>query len=113
MENKKEKLSLKELVEFLNNQEIIQERDWLEDIPEDIYKEYFDLPNNRAYLDTVAVNEHRWYEDAIEVYKFDDEFLGVNTITKLYSESSGYEDCYHTLKFYVMEQIPSVTYKVK
>lgn len=102
----------KELVEYLNNLKILQISCWEECIPEDIWNKYF-KDKHTIKEESLNIDKHRWYELSTEVIKINNGFIGVRYISNLYSEQSSYEDMYHTLKFFEMEEVPSVTYKNK
>src|SRR6187402_1326139 len=100
------------LVEKLNALNIKQESyEWTEDLPEDIYDEHF------TYVEQVDleldVDKHRWYETSTTVYKIGNEFLGVDAVTDVFSESMGYSDCGHTLNFFEMEEFVTTSYRAK
>lgn len=102
-----------ELVKKLNDLKILQRStEWEEDIPSDIYSENF---QNTIQLATeLDVDKHRWYELSTEVIKFKNEFImGIRSVTNLYSEQSCVTDMFHTLKFFEMEEVQSITYKIK
>lgn len=103
---------MKELVKKLNGLKIEQHSyEWEEDLPDDIYEEYF---SNIDALDSeLDVDKHRWYETSVSVYKIGDEFLGVRSVTDVFSEQMGYRDCGHTLDFFEMEEFSTVSYRVK
>lgn len=101
-----------ELVKKLNSLEIIQRNiKWEKDLPEDIYNKYFESIG--PIMDGLNVVKHRWYETSISVYEIFDRYLGVRTITDLFSEQSSVEDMYHTIEFFEMEQVLSINYKIK
>lgn len=104
-------MSNKELVEYLNNLKILQTSSWDENIPEEIWDNYFE--NSITVASELDIDKHRWYELSTEVIKINDGFIGVRSITNMYSEQSSYIDMYYTLEFFEMEEIPSVTYKKK
>ena len=101
---------MKELIEKLNNLKITQTSiDWIEDIPEDIYKEYFE--NNDIVEYDLDIDKHRWYELSTDVYEINGKYLGIRHIAQLYSEMSSCEDIFYTLEFFEMKQIITVTYE--
>jgi len=104
-------MNAKELVKLLNDQKIIQKGEWIECIPEDIYEKH--LKSCPTLAKNIDRDIHRWYETAITVVAFGDEYIGVRGITKLYSEESSYEDCRVTLGFYEMSEIKVVSYEIK
>lgn len=101
---------MKEILEKLNNLKITQESiDFLEDLPEEIYNKYF----QDCVTERLDIDKHRWYETSISVYKIPEGLIGVKSITDLFSESSEVADIFHTLQFYEMEEIQTVSYKIK
>ena len=84
--------------------------DWAEDIPEDIWKEYFD-GNFKVVKRNLRVDKHRWYETSISVIKIFDRFLGIRHVSDMFSETMDVEDCYHTLEFFEMKEVQTITYE--
>lgn len=103
----------KELVEYLNGLKIIQIggiEDW-EEIPEDIYEKYF---KNLEIVDgNLDVDKHRWYETSISIFKNDEGFIGVRSVTDVKGESNCIQDMYWTLSFFEMEEVMKPTYIIK
>ena len=98
---------MKQVLEKLNGLKILQKSiDFLEDLPEDIYKKYFlnDLDNN------LEVDKHRWYETSISIFDIGIGYLGVRSVTDVNSENSEVEDMHYTLEFFEMEQITKISY---
>lgn len=100
-----------ELLTKLSELNITQTKsDWAENLPEDIWKEYF-----FGKYDEVAygleVDTHRWYETSIDVIKIYDRFLGIRYITNMFSESQDWEDCYVTIEFMEMKEVQITSYK--
>jgi hypothetical protein len=58
----------KELVEYLNNLKITQTSSWDENIPDEIWNEYFSH-NFQMVKSGLYVDKHRWYETSTEVLK--------------------------------------------
>lgn len=108
-----EKITIAQLVEKLNSLKILQTSiDWVEDIPEDLYNQYFkDLT---GIASGINVDKHRWYELALEVVVLPDiGFIGVTAIQDLSSENSSCEDIYHHLKFHEVQEYTTSTWKIK
>lgn len=107
---------MKELIQQLNDLNIRQESiDFCEDLPQDIYEKWFEGNEVDNQLD---VDKHRWYETSISVFRIDDapispSYLGVCSITDLFSEQSSVSDITYTLKFFEMEPVITTTYKIK
>lgn len=100
----------KELVDYLNNLNILQTSSWEENIPEEIWNEYF---KGKGVTGGLNINKHRWYETSIDVYKINNGFIGIYSVTQCYSEQSSIEDMYHYLQFYEMEEEKIISYKIK
>ena len=107
---------MKEIVKQLNNLKIVQKSiDFLEDLPQDIYERFFEGNEVDGELD---VDKHRWYETSVSVFRIDDapispSYLGVRSVTDLFSEQSSVSDMFYTLEFFEMEPIITTTYKIK
>jgi hypothetical protein len=102
---------MKKIIEELNNLNIIQTSiDFEENIPEEIYEKYFSSNPLKQELD---IDKHRWYETGVSVWKLNEGFLGVRSVTNIYSESSSVEDMFWNLIFFEMEEIQTITYKKK
>jgi len=99
----------KELVEHLNSLNILQKYSWSEDIPDEIWDEYFE--NNKAILESgLDIDKHRWYELSTEVISINGGFIGVRSVTHCFSEKSSIEDMNYHLKFFEMEEKIKTTY---
>ena len=59
----------------------------------------------------VDLDEHRWYVLGTTVYQVGDEFVGIFGPVSLKSETMSYSDIGVTCEAFMMEQVPSVTYK--
>lgn len=100
-----------ELLEKLQGLNLIQTSIcWEEIIPEDIWDEYFneDYGEEAVGLD---VDEHRHYETSISVVDVYGRLLGIRHISKVYSEQSCIEDCYHTVEFFEMKEVQTISYE--
>lgn len=84
---------------------------WAENIPDDIWNEYFKGKSLLKVATEIDRDIHRWYETSITVIKIFGKFLGIREITMLYSEPQSYEECFHYLKFYEMKEVQTVTYE--
>lgn len=62
---------------------------------------------------TIDLDEHRWYVIGTVVFKIGEEFFGVRGPTLLKSESMIWSDTEIECEAFEMEQIPSVTYRIK
>jgi hypothetical protein len=100
-----------ELLAKLKELEIVQTQgDWQENIPEDIWEEYF-KDNFEEVKHGLEVDTHRWYETSITVIKIFGRFLGIGYITNMFSEESSYEDCFVKLWFCEMKEAQTTTYE--
>jgi hypothetical protein len=59
----------------------------------------------------VDLDEHRWYVLGTTVFQIGDEFIGIRGPLSLKSETMSYSDIGVACKAFMMEQIPSVTYR--
>ena len=104
--------NMKTLIKKLNDAKILQKQiSWEENIPDDLWKEL-----NGKYQEVASnlmVDTHRHYELSTTVIKIESTFIGIEHITNIFSESSCCEDCYHTLRFFEMEEVQTTTYKQK
>jgi len=100
---------MKKLIKKLNELEILQTSEWIEDLPEDVYKEYF--KNYEEYNYKLDVDTRRWYELSTFVVEIEKGLIGVRSISNVFSESMGWEDCGHVLEFFEMEEIKVTSYK--
>lgn len=99
------------IIKELNDLKIVQKSlDYLEDLPEEIYKKYFE---NKGCVYSGDVDKHRWYETSVEVYKVDGVLIGVCAVTDCFSEQSEVQDMFHTLRFFEMEEYTTISYKKK
>jgi hypothetical protein len=97
------------LLKTLNELKIEQTSEWVECIPDSIWVDYFEHYYEfiKKGLDT---ERHRHYELSTEVFKIYDRFMGVESITNVYSEQSSISDCCHTLEFFEMKPIVTTTF---
>lgn len=102
-----------ELFKKLNESKIAQQYyDWDENIPEDIWNEYFDNESVVILKRGLDVDTLRWYETSITVIKIYDQFLGIRHVSNIFSEYMGYDDCGYDLSFYKMEEVLLPTYEI-
>jgi hypothetical protein len=100
-----------EIVEKLNNLKILQKSmEFTENLDEETMRAYF---VENAVEELLDVDKHRWYETSIAVWELPQGYLGVRSVTDVVGESNSVEDMYWTLKFFEMEQIQAVSYKIK
>jgi len=100
-----------ELLEKLNGLNIIQfSFDWAEDIPEELWEEYFEN-KYECVVTGLEVDKHRWYETSVTVIKINGRFMGIRSITDVFSEQMMCSDCYETIQFFEMKEISTITYQ--
>lgn len=105
-------MNVKDIIEKLNNQKIVQ-------VAIDIYDQENEdidelLKGSEKVASNLNIDRHRWYETSTTVYKLEDgTFIGVEAISNVFSENSTVEDCFHCLEFMEMEEVPATTYKKK
>jgi len=100
----------KELVEHLNSLQILQTHSWNKCIPKEIWNDYFEDKCEEIELG-LDVDKHRWYELTTTVLQINNGFISVRSITDMFSEQSSFEDMYHHLEFFEMEEILIKSYK--
>lgn len=100
-------MKVDELKEFIH-QKLIEESIYTLGDVEDIIDKDIQKVAKRLYPDN-----HRWYQMATDVYKCEDGFLGVRGVSIIFSESMCGSDCGQDVELFEMEQVPSVTYKIK
>jgi hypothetical protein len=103
-----------ELLTKLKKANITQiKMDWIENIPEDMYNEYFENEDYDEIQEGLDIDTHRWYETSTQVIKIYNRYLGINSITNMFSESSSPDDIGYTILFFEMEPVQVVSYKKK
>lgn len=101
---------VKDIVEQLNEAKILQiSGDFMEDLTDELYENYFE--NSDVVAENLNIDKHRHYELATNVYSINGDLVGVEYIGDMFSESSEWEDCCHTLRFFEVEEVQTVTYK--
>ncbi len=96
----------------LKGLELIQNGEFLEDVPEDMYNKYI-KDNYKEVCFGLDVDTHRWYETSIMVVEIYGYFLGIRWVTNLFSESSSYEDIGWKYWFEEMEAVQVTSYVKK
>lgn len=101
---------MEEIIKKLNDLKILQKSiDWREDIGEE---ELNNILGTK--LDIIAsglnIDKHRWYEIATDVISVNGDYIGVDYVADLFSDGMSVDDVFHTLKFFPMKQVKSVTY---
>jgi len=59
------------------------------------------------------VDKHRWYEITTDVYKIGEWFIGICGASDLFSEQMSYSDAEIETIAFEMEEVPSVSYRIK
>ena len=98
-----------ELLSKLDSLNLPQTRCWDEDIPEEIYNEYF--ANYTTMATGLQPEEHRWYRISTTVIEVYGSLLGIRHVDKMFSECSGIVDVGFTYDFSEMEEIRIVSYR--
>jgi hypothetical protein len=98
---------IKELIERLNNETIEQTTCFEEQKELDPFLQDWYVVATNLFID-----KHRWYEKSIHVLKHtkSDNYIGVESITLMYSESAEYDDFNNVYKFYEMQPIQHISY---
>lgn len=85
----------------------------LENIPEDIWKEYFNNNNGAVVEEGLDRDEHRWYCTGITVVEIFGRYLGIRHICNLHSEQMMESDCDFYCEFFEMNEVQKTTYVKK
>ena len=99
-------MTAQEIVDQINSMDL-----WSPGILEDVLA---DAGFDRGFVTEVAklsYDEHRWYTLATVVFQVGSEFFGVRGPVTLKSEYMGYEDVGFRCSAFLMDAVPSVTYK--
>lgn len=98
------------IIEHLNNLKIRQtELDFEEGLPANIYETYFQIWTNVA--SDLDIDKHRWFETSISVWETPEgEFIGVRSVTNIYSEQSDCSDIGWQLCFIPMKPVETISY---
>lgn len=101
---------MEQIIKKLNDLNITQTSiDWIEDMDDKALQEILgEAPHMVA--SGLYIDKHRWYELATDVFYYKGDYIGVSYVADLFSESMSVEDVFHTLKFFPMKQIKTVTY---
>lgn len=87
----------------LNDLKLIQKSiDWMEDLPEDIWQDFFKDKYKVLELDK-NIDRHRWYNLADMVFELEGDKYEVQYVCDIHSEGMTAEDCYHLLVFSKLE----------
>lgn len=106
-------MTFEKLLEQLQALKITQQSmDWEECIPQEIYNEHF-AGNFKTVDHFLYIDKHRWYEASITVIEIYGGFIGINHVTKLYSESNDIEDICFEISFRKMRPVKTTTYEME
>lgn len=82
-----------------------------ENIPSEIFSDYFNNKQYKVVAHGLDADEHRWYHLSTTVIEIFGRYLGIRHVSSLNSEEMTASDCSCSCKFFEMEKIPSFTYK--
>jgi hypothetical protein len=103
-------MNFEELLTKLNSLDIIQKSIcWIEDLPEDLYDKEFDSSYTEL-INEINIDKHRHYELSTDVILIKGRILGIRYVSNLYSEQSSCSDIYHTLEFFEMKEVQTISY---
>jgi hypothetical protein len=106
-------INFDELLIKLRNLNIVQKSyDWQVDLPEDIWKEYF-IKSEGPIEYGLDINFSHTCEISTQVYKFENRYLGIRSITSILDDITEPEDIHHTIEFFEMEPIQITSYAKK
>lgn len=103
-------MTVKKLVQHLNSLKIQQTSEWTEDIPDDIWNEYFQ-GKIKVLERNMNVDKHRWYELSDEAIEILDGIMIIESVTDTVGEMQMIEDCNHILRFYEGKEVNIISYK--
>ena len=72
-----------------------------------------EFPDLKRVASDLDVERARWFELATNVYECEDGFVGVNGISKVFSEMMSNSDCDCPCSACEYEAVPSIAYKPK
>ena len=84
---------------------------WEENIPEDIWNEFFKETVRKDVAQGLEVDSRRHYETSISVVNIYDRLLGIRYITNIYSETSDWESCYVEMQYMEMKEVKVISYE--
>lgn len=97
-----------ELLSKLKSLKLIQTGVWEDDMPDDIYEEYF--YNCKVLASFAQPERHRWCEFSTTVIKVQGGILGIFGISKVYSENMSISDFHHQYCFFELKEQVTTTY---
>lgn len=102
-------MKVKELINYINFNEFYS----LSNMENTLYCDFLDEELPQRVAENLEKEEYRWFEISTSIYKLEDGFVGINGLSKIYSEGTNVED--YCFKCFASEyqEIPSVTYKRK
>ena len=102
-------MKVKELINYINFNEFYS----LWDMENTLYCDFLDEELPQRVAKNLEIEEYRWYEVSTSVYKLEDGFVGINGLSKIYSEDTNVEDCGFRCTASEYQEIPSITYNRK
>lgn len=97
-----------ELLSKLQSLKLKQTGMWEDDMPDDIYEEYFS--DCEVLASNLQPERHRWCEFSTTVVKVQGGLLGINGISKVYSEEMSVSDFLEQYSFFEMRAEVTTTY---
>lgn len=88
--------------------------EWMESLSEYVWQKHFKGNKSIKYLsEELDIDRRRWYDSSISVVEIYGYLLGVKHVFNMYSEGSEVTDLDFEMQFFEMEEIKTVSYKVK
>ena len=88
--------------------------EWMESLSEYIWEKHFKGNKSIKHLSgELDIDKRRWYEASISVVEIYGYLLGVKHVSNMYSEGSEVTDLDFEMQFFEMEEIKTVSYKIK
>lgn len=99
-----------ELLSKLKSLQLTQSSEWSEDIPEDIWNEYFKDLSREAYKWGTGGYWDDWMTTAMDVVHIEGRYLGVDHVDRTFGSNS-ISDMNFTLEFYEVEPFETISYR--
>jgi hypothetical protein len=84
---------------------------WVDDLPEDIYENFFYDSNYEVVARDLDLDRHRWYEISTEVIKIHGSFLGIRQVTHIKNENDSVGDTSFVYQFFEMREKTVTSYE--
>ena len=93
----------KELINLINNGCLCNIYDVEDVIPKEV----------QCVAKNLEIGKHRWYSTCVNVYIFEDGYVGIRGVNDLYSDSMDYSDCNFYCEASEYKAVATIIYKPK